>query len=85
MEPIDEIRNWIVRSAACGKPGIVDTNWESLKVMAFETPTESMPSLHEPVFGLVVQGAKRVMLGNRVFDCATGQYIVVSQEFPVTS
>jgi hypothetical protein len=67
MEPLDEIKKWIARSAAGGMP------------------TESMPSLYEPVFGLVVQGAKRAVLGNRVFDCVTGQYIVVSQEFPVTS
>ena len=53
--------------------------------MTFGMPTESMPSLYEPMFGLVVQGAKRAVLGNRVFDCVTGQYIVVSQEFPVTS
>lgn len=63
----------------------MDTNWESLKVMTLGTPTESMPTLYEPVFGLVVQGAKRAVLGNRAFDCVAGQYIVVSQEFPVTS
>jgi AraC-like DNA-binding protein len=85
MEPLDEIRKWIARSAVRGKLAIVDTNWENLKVMTFGMPTESMPSLYEPVFGLVVQGAKRAVLGSRVFDCVTGQYIVVSQEFPVTS
>ncbi len=85
MESLEEIRRWIARFAARGKPAIVDTNWESLKVMTFGMPTESMPSLYEPMFGLVVQGAKRAVLGNRVFDCVTGQYIVVSQEFPVTS
>ncbi len=85
MESMEEIRRSIARFAARGKPAIVDTNWENLKVMTFGMPTESMPSLYEPMFGLVVQGAKRVVLGNRVFDCVTGQYIVVSQEFPVTS
>jgi AraC-like DNA-binding protein len=85
MESIEQIRRSIARFAARGKPAIVDTNWENLKVMTFGMPTESMPSLYEPMFGLVVQGAKRVVLGNRVFDCVTGQYIVVSQEFPVTS
>jgi AraC-like DNA-binding protein len=82
---MEEIRRSIARFAARGKPAIIDTNWEDLKVMTFGMPTESMPSLYEPMFGLVVQGAKRVVLGNRVFDCVTGQYIVVSQEFPVTS
>ena len=85
MESMEEIRRSIARFSARGKPAIVDTNWENLKVMTFGMPTESMPSLYEPMFGLVVQGAKRVVLGNRVFDCVTGQYIVVSQEFPVTS
>ncbi len=85
MEPLDEIRKWIARFAARDKLALVDTNWESLKIMTFGMPTESMPSLYEPVFGLVVQGAKRAVLGNRVFDCVAGQYIVVSQEFPVTS
>src|ERR1700682_6319953 len=38
----------------------------------------------EPAFGLVAQGAKRVVLGDQVFDYAAGQYLVFSVDLPLS-
>ena len=50
-------------------------------------PVATMPvySLYQPVFGIVAQGAKRIMLADRVFDCGAGEYIVGSLDLPVSS
>jgi hypothetical protein len=38
----------------------------------------------EPAFALVAQGAKRVVLGNQVFDYAAGQYLIYSVDLPLS-
>jgi hypothetical protein len=38
----------------------------------------------EPAFALVAQGAKRVVLGDQVFDYAAGQYLIFSVELPLS-
>jgi AraC-like DNA-binding protein len=40
-------------------------------------------ALAEPAFGLVAQGAKRVLLGDQVFDYAAGHYLVFSVDLPL--
>ena len=42
-----------------------------------------MNAVYEPAFGLVVQGAKRTVLADKVFRYGAGQYLVVSVELPV--
>jgi AraC-like DNA-binding protein len=53
-------------------------------VVASNLPTPPSASMAEPAFGLVVQGAKRVVLGNRVFDYAAGQYLIFSVDLPLS-
>src|SRR5260370_17859490 len=40
--------------------------------------------LAEPTFGLGAQGAKRVVLGNQVFNYAAGQYLIFSVDLPLS-
>ena len=40
--------------------------------------------LYEPVCAILLQGRKRLVLGDEVFDCGAGQFIVVSVDLPVT-
>ncbi|NUP47865.1 MAG: AraC family transcriptional regulator [Catenulispora sp.] len=53
----------------------------------FSTPhrTEPLGVVTEPVFALAVQGAKRSILGDRVFDYHAGQYLVAAADLPLTS
>lgn len=46
--------------------------------------TAPTPVLTGPVLALVAQGAKRAVLGERVYDYRAGQYLVVSVDLPVT-
>jgi AraC-like DNA-binding protein len=41
-------------------------------------------ALAEPAFALVAQGAKRVVLGDQVFDYAAGQYLIFSVDLPLS-
>jgi len=40
--------------------------------------------VYEPVFALVVQGEKQLVLGDKVFACGEGTFIVVSVDLPIT-
>jgi AraC-like DNA-binding protein len=59
-------------------------------VTASNLPTPSFAHIAEtdfmaePAFGLVAQGAKRVVLGNQVFDYAAGQYLIFSVDLPLS-
>jgi AraC-like DNA-binding protein len=53
-------------------------------VAAASVTTEPINHVYEPVFGLVAQGAKSIVLGDKVFDYGAGQYLVVSVDLPIT-
>jgi AraC-like DNA-binding protein len=57
------------------------------RVKVFSTPRTTAPlgGVAEPVMALVAQGAKRSVLGDRVFDYAAGQFLVVTVDLPLTS
>jgi len=42
------------------------------------------PSMSGTVLALIAQGAKRIALGDRVYEYRAGQYLVVSVDMPVT-
>jgi AraC-like DNA-binding protein len=56
-------------------------------VTVVSTPRTTAPlgGVAEPVVALIAQGAKRAVLGDRVFDYAAGQFLVVTVDLPLTS
>lgn len=56
-----------------------------IAIMASDTPTRPMGYVSEPSFAMVVQGAKRAVLGGKIFDYSEGQYLVVSVDLPLTA
>jgi len=48
-----------------------------------EAPTEQTGYIHEPSLCLVVQGAKRLLLGEEVFSYDADHYLIVSVDLPV--
>jgi AraC-like DNA-binding protein len=56
---------------------------EGLSLRTNLAPTEPIASVCEPVFALVVQGAKRTVLADRVFDYGAGEALVVSVDLPI--
>jgi AraC-like DNA-binding protein len=81
MEPLAELRSLIMRHAS---PGSMATVLPGVRVMASSVTTEPMLHVSEPAFGIIVQGAKRTMLGGQVFEYGAGQSMVVSLDLPLT-
>lgn len=49
-----------------------------------EHATEPSPSMSGTVLALVAQGAKRIALGDRVYEYRAGQYLIASVDLPIT-
>lgn len=76
MSALREIRELVLRHAGGATPA-------GLVLHRSDGPTEPMPGQTAPVFVLVVQGAKRAVLGERVFTYGAGEFLVASMELPV--
>jgi AraC-like DNA-binding protein len=82
MELLTELRTLIARhsegeAARQTLPGIVLANMSE--------PTPPLGYVPDPTFALVAQGAKRAVLGNRVFDYPAGKYLIVGIELPIVA
>ncbi|GHH85113.1 AraC family transcriptional regulator [Streptomyces sulfonofaciens] len=76
---LDDLRALIARHA--GQPaGAID----GLLLSSVDRPTEPTSSITDPVLAVVAQGAKRLTLGDRIYDYGAGQYLVVSVGLPVS-
>ncbi len=64
--------------------GIAATALPNLTIFRAQGPTDSVPVLHKPAVCLIVQGAKRVMLGTEVFLYDAATYFVVSVDLALT-
>lgn len=82
MQQLIELRALIARHATGGSRR---TPISGLTLKAVFKPTEPIHSIDEPVFAVVVQGAKRTVLADRVFEYRAGHFLVASVELPVSS
>jgi len=84
MEPLRELSLLIARQASKAPRG----RWknDALGLMLSMTGQIAKPTLqvYDPVFALVVQGEKQLVLGDQVFSCGQGTFIVVSVDLPLT-
>jgi len=77
-----ELRALVARHAAHGR---AEALIAGLRMRAAFKPTEPIRGIDEPVLAVVAQGAKRTVVGDRVFNYRAGHYIVVSVDLPVSS
>jgi AraC-like DNA-binding protein len=56
---------------------------EGLTITATDAPTSPRPGIAEPSLGLVIQGRKRTVSGDRVFDYAAGEFLIAQLDLPV--
>lgn len=54
-----------------------------MRITVEQTPRGGMCSLTRPMLTVVAQGAKRILLGDRVYDYRAGQILVSTLELPV--
>lgn len=77
--PLDELRALVARHA---RPDL-STPIEGVLLSRVERPSKPEISMTGTVVALVAQGAKRLALGERVFDYGAGQYVVASVDMPI--
>ena len=61
----------------------VDTVNPSLTLYRHDAPTEAMSCMSEPAIALTVQGAKRALLRDQVFDYHPHRFLITSLDLPV--
>jgi AraC-like DNA-binding protein len=54
-----------------------------LTITAADAPTSPRAGVAEPSLGLVIQGRKRTVSGDRVFDYAAGEFLIAQLDLPV--
>jgi AraC-like DNA-binding protein len=75
-----ELRELIVRHARPDETSAI----EGVLLSAAERPGEPRASTSGTVMAVIAQGAKRLALGERVYDYGPGQYLVASVDLPIT-
>ena len=81
LDRIAEFRDIIARNA---KEDMA-TPIRGLFLKRQTAPTELTHSAQSPCFGLVMQGRKRLTLGNEAHEYGVGDYLLVSHDLPVSS
>jgi AraC-like DNA-binding protein len=80
VEPLDELRDLVARHARADEatpiPGVL--------LSATDRPGEPRASTTGTVMAVIAQGAKRLAVGDRVYDYGPGQYLVASVDLPIT-
>ena len=80
MDSLLELCALIARHAG---PGQTTTPLPGVRLIASAVPTEPINGIYEPAFAVVAQGAKRTMLGDKIFEYGAGKYLVVSVDLPI--
>ncbi|ETX26971.1 AraC family transcriptional regulator [Roseivivax isoporae] len=63
--------------------GVHATPVPRLHLIRSGAPTQEVHAVHEPAICIVLQGAKRVLLGDRVYDYGPTHYLAVSFDLPI--
>jgi len=77
-----ELQSLIVRHARPGEPA---TALAGVRATISPVPTEVVHCVNEPRLGIVVQGAKRTIVGDRVFEYGEGDFVITSVDLPIAS
>lgn len=77
---LDELRTLLARHA---RPDMT-TAIDGVLISKVEQPHPPSPAMSGTVLALIVQGAKRIALGDRVYEYRAGQYLVASVDLPIT-
>jgi AraC-like DNA-binding protein len=77
---LDELRALLARHARPDQTTAID----GVLVSKVDQPGEPSPSMSGTVLALIAQGAKRLALGDRVYEYRAGQYLIASVDLPVT-
>ncbi|MFD5415679.1 AraC family transcriptional regulator [Streptomyces nojiriensis] len=77
---LEELRTLLARHVRPDWTTAVD----GVLISKVDRPDPPAPSMSGTVLAVIAQGAKRLALGERVYEYGTGQYLVASVDLPVT-
>jgi AraC-like DNA-binding protein len=77
---MEELRALLARHARPDQSTAID----GVLISKVDTPGEPSPATTGTVLALIAQGAKRLALGDRVYEYRAGQYLIASVDLPVT-
>ncbi|WP_329106455.1 AraC family transcriptional regulator [Streptomyces sp. NBC_01439] len=77
---LEELRTLLARHARPDWTTAVD----GVLISKVDQPDPPAPSMSGTVLAVIAQGAKRIALGERVYEYGAGQYLVASVDLPVT-
>lgn len=83
MEPLRELSKLMARHAPAPS-GTWQNDPLGLMFGVSRYVPEPTHHVYKPVFALVVQGEKELVLGDNVFACGKGTFVVVSVDLPIT-
>lgn len=69
---------------SCPGDGVHQSAWPSLALLRVSQPLEPIHLVQEPALCVIVQGAKRVTLGEESYDYDADRYLLVSVDLPMT-
>ena len=75
MDKLDEIRALVARHAGAKHPGMA-----RLSIISITEPTAMNALVYNPMAFIVLQGTKRSIIGDQVFEYGPGQTMVVAAE-----
>lgn len=79
-ESLDELRTLLSRHARRDWTTAID----GVLISKVDRPDPPAPAMSGTVLAVIAQGAKRLALGDRVYEYGAGQYLVASVDLPVT-
>jgi AraC-like DNA-binding protein len=65
--------------------GVATTPMSGLNALRAHRPSELLYAISRPLVALVVQGSKRVMMGNETFDLGAGDSLFIAADVPTAS
>ncbi|MFD0970664.1 AraC family transcriptional regulator [Plantactinospora endophytica] len=77
---LDELRTLLARHARPDQQTAID----GVLISKVDRPYPPSPSMSGTVLALIAQGAKRIALGDRVYEYRAGQYLIASVDLPIT-
>jgi AraC-like DNA-binding protein len=77
---LDELRDLLIRHS---RPDMT-TAIEGVLISKVDQSAPPSPAMSGTVLALIAQGAKRIALGDRVYEYRAGQYLIASVDLPIT-
>jgi len=84
MDPLRELCRLSMRRAPPTPHGAFEHPALGLRLSTATRIPEPSRRVYQPVFALVIQGEKQLVLGDSVFTCGPGTFVVVSVDLPIS-